>query len=183
MIIGTRMEDSNEPFERLSGRYRAPLLAFFSRRIRDSSEVEDLAQEVLLKVLRQIKDGKRDLTDGYIFTAAANLLRDRARRRRSGAADLHLSLEAAVEDESGFGCADGWTENITPESVLFAREVLSVVVQALQELSSQTRDVFLLFRLEGLKQRDIAKIYGVSVSAIEKHICKAMKHISERAAR
>ncbi len=182
MIIDVRMEESNGPFERLSRRYRAPLLAFFSRRIRDSSEVEDLVQEVLLKVLRQTKDGKRDLTDGYIFTAAANLLRDRARRRRSGAADLHFSLEAAVEDES-VGCADEWTESITPESVLLAREALSVVVQALQELSPQTRDVFLLFRLEGLKQRHIANIYGVSVSAIEKHICKALRHISERAAR
>ena len=72
-------------------------------------------------------------------------------------------------------------EETSPERVLNSEQELNVVVDALQELSERTRDVFMLDRLEHLKHGEIAGLYGISVSAVEKHVAKAVAHLARRA--
>ena len=72
------------------------------------------------------------------------------------------------------GYAPGLVEDVSPERVLLARETLAEVLGALAELEDRTRDIFILSRLENLPQREIAALYGISVSAVEKHVAKAV---------
>jgi RNA polymerase sigma-70 factor (ECF subfamily) len=44
---------------------------------------------------------------------------------------------------------------------------------ALEAMPARTRAIFLLFRLEHLRQAEIAGIYGISVSAVQKHLVRA----------
>ena len=39
-------------------------------------------------------------------------------------------------------------------------------------------DVFVLYRLEKMKQREIAALYGISVSSVEKYVARATEHLS-----
>jgi RNA polymerase sigma-70 factor (ECF subfamily) len=71
-------------------------------------------------------------------------------------------------------------EDRGPDRILLGQEQLEIVFEALAEVSQRTRDIFVLYRLENMKQRDIAALYGVSVSAIEKHVVKALAHLTER---
>jgi RNA polymerase sigma-70 factor (ECF subfamily) len=48
------------------------------------------------------------------------------------------------------------------------------------ELPARTRDVFVLRRLEGLPYNEIAKRLGLSVSAVEKHMLRATRHLVAR---
>jgi RNA polymerase sigma-70 factor (ECF subfamily) len=41
----------------------------------------------------------------------------------------------------------------------------------------------MLYRLEHLKHGEIAQIFGISVSAVEKHVSKAVAHLARCAAR
>jgi DNA-directed RNA polymerase specialized sigma24 family protein len=50
----------------------------------------------------------------------------------------------------------------------------------LAELSQRTRDIFLLSRIELVPNRDIAVRHGISISAVEKHVIKAIAHISRK---
>ena len=54
------------------------------------------------------------------------------------------------------------------------------LLDALEELPPRTRQVFVLCRIEGMRQKGVAKRLGVSVSAIEKHMIKAIAHLSMR---
>ena len=74
-------------------------------------------------------------------------------------------------------------EESSPERVLSSEQELHAVVEALASLSERTRDVFLLFRLEQMKHGQIAEMFGISVSAVEKHVSKAVAHLARRAAR
>lgn len=47
------------------------------------------------------------------------------------------------------------------------------VMRVLAKLDTRTREIFILSRLERMKHREIAAIYGVTVSAVEKHVAKA----------
>ena len=51
---------------------------------------------------------------------------------------------------------------------------------ALRELPERTRHIFILVRLENIKQVEVAKGLGLSISAVEKHLRNAMAHLFER---
>ena len=55
---------------------------------------------------------------------------------------------------------------------------MSLFHKAVSMLSERTREVFILSRFHGLKNREIADRLGISVKAVEKHISKSMKIIS-----
>ncbi len=71
-------------------------------------------------------------------------------------------------------------EDRNPERVLVGRQTVQDVLDALAELGERTRDVFILARLENMQHREIATIYGISVSAVEKMIMKGMAHLGAR---
>ncbi len=155
--------------EALFARYRSPLMAFFRRRTGDAAEAEDLAHEVLVPVLQHADRKAVDNPDAFIFMTARNLLRDRARRadvRERAAPDVQL-LNSVVE-------------GVTPERVIQGKQDLSLAIAALGELGEKTRDIFVLARLERMTYREIAELYGVSVSAVEKHLVKAFAHLMDR---
>src|SRR6185369_12165363 len=67
--------------EQLSQRYWRPLLAFFSRRLSDQSEAEDLVQEVISRLLARSGRPSIRNPDAFVFQVATNLLRDHTRRK------------------------------------------------------------------------------------------------------
>lgn len=59
------------------------------------------------------------------------------------------------------------------ESTLLARERLARLNQGIGRLSPKTRNVLLAHRLNDMSYMQIASVYGLSVSAVEKHIARA----------
>lgn len=163
--------------DELYRRFRAPLMSYFLKRVNLKSDAEDLTQEVFARLVNHPDRRQGQTIDSYVFTIAVNLLRDRARSsnvsRRSG------FVEARNRD-TNTDAASGPVEELTPERVLLGREALKDVMSAFGELSERTRDIFVLSRLENMHHRDIASLYGISVSAVEKHVMRAAAHLGAR---
>jgi RNA polymerase sigma factor (sigma-70 family) len=161
----------------LDERYRAPLMAFFLRRLPDRAEAEDLVQEVFVRMVA--RGGAEDLrnADAFVFAIAGNLLRDRARLARTHSAAAHDPLEDVADTRD-----HNLVEHLAPDRVLLGREKLALVSRALNELPPRTRNIFVLYRMESMRRRDIAMLHGITVSAVEKHIAKALEHLMARLA-
>lgn len=67
-----------------------------------------------------------------------------------------------------------------PERVLIGKDRLAEAVAILMELPERPRTVFVLRRIEGLRYKDIAARLGISVSAIERHMKRAVLHLMKR---
>ena len=160
----------------LAARFRRPLITFFLRRIKDRSLAEDLTQDVLLKVVRACERGQIERADSYVFKVAINLLRDHRRRALRAGPSLFLPIE---EDADGH-LQTQLVEAISPERVLLSEDSLADVLRSLEELGELTRNIFILFRLENMKQKDIAALYGIGQSTVEKHVVKAVLHLANR---
>lgn len=161
--------EANAAASALSERFRPALLAFFQRRIRNAAEAEDLTQEVLLRVAQKGATIDASRPDAYVFQIAANLLRDQGRRQSvRNAYQATLSAEAA------------WVEERDPDRVLQAKQSLTTVLEALRQLPDRTRTIFVLFRLENMRQREIADMLGLSVRTVEQHVVRASVHLRER---
>lgn len=149
---------------------RPALVAFFQRRCRNSSEAEDLAQDVVVRALTHSESLLPGKANGYIFRIAVNRWRDRGRRLVSHGTTVSWDEHSAL----------GVSEGISPERLLASREELRNVVAALHELDERTRNVLVLCRLEQMKQKDIARVMGISVSSVEKHLVRAVAHLARR---
>jgi RNA polymerase sigma factor (sigma-70 family) len=152
---------------------RPALVKYFLRKCGNAAEAEDLAQDVLVRALKKAQWESVEQAKGYIFRIAVNRWHDRNRRS--------LTRGPVIEWDDAATYAQA--EETSPERVLSSEQELHAVVEALQTLGERTRDVFLLFRLEQMKHGQIAEMFGISVSAVEKHVSKAVAHLARRAAR
>ena len=173
-------ENANEDsrlWAELDARFRMPLFAYFLRRVQDRAEAEDLTQEAFIRLTRHPDKPHGQGAQAYVFTIAANLLTDRARMQQSWKTKWHRSLADVLDSGT---ITPNLVEDRTPERVLVARETLKDVLAALGELGERTRNIFILSRLENMHHRDIAALHGISVSAVEKHVIKALAHLGAR---
>lgn len=123
--------------------------------------------------LEDLKPGPVAEPRAYLHRMAENLLHD---RRRS--AGWRTSREEAwVASQLGVtGEADG---RPSAERELIAREELRLISEALTALPDRTLQIFRLYRLDGLRQREIAVELGISVSSVEKHLRRAYQVVVE----
>ncbi len=157
--------------------FRGPLVAYFLKRVGNRNEAEDLTQEVFVRLLNHPDKNNGQTIEGYVFTIAANLLRDRAKSVAMANHKQTQSLDLLDERDT---VTTSLVEDRNPERVLVGRQTVQDVLDALSELGERTRDVFILARLESVQHREIATMYGISVSAVEKMMMKAMAHLGAR---
>jgi RNA polymerase sigma factor (sigma-70 family) len=157
----------------LSVRYGPAVRRFFSRRLRDGADVEDLTQEVFARLLKRAEIDDIANIEGYLFHTAANLLRERARRQARRPADDLTDFDGELASAG---------EEFSPERILLGREAYARMVEALQELPERTRTIFVLNRFEELSAAEIARRLGVSVSTVEKDMMRAIAHLKARLA-
>lgn len=142
---------------------RPVVKAFFLKRVGDAHEVDDLTQEVFLRLVRRGGFGPEDNLVGYALRTAQSVWLDRARYRRSREADRHVTFDPDIHAEADWGT----------EQAVFARDGLRHAAIALEDLPERTRHVFLLRRVDGLTMQDIADRLGISLSSAEKHLRRA----------
>jgi RNA polymerase sigma-70 factor (ECF subfamily) len=151
-------------------------MSFFLRRVGHYAEAEDLTQQVFLRLLGAGELDRIEDAEAFVFTVATNLLRDRARRAARSASSIGYSLDDGLIDQ----VLHELVEDRSPERVILARESLADVLRSLDALGERTRDIFILSRLENMKHRNIAELYGISASTVEKHVMKAALHLALR---
>jgi len=149
-----------------------PALARFLAARGGGSDVEDLMQELWLKISHQ-PVGPIGNPLAYIYRTADNLMLD---RRRGVMRRLRRDHEWS---ELNAGAMPGVSEQPSPERMLIARERLRQIEARLDALGDRTAAIFLRHRVEGEAQRDIAVDLGISLSSVEKHLQKAYRLIVE----
>lgn len=148
-------------------RFQPALVRFFERRSFTPADAEDLTQEVFVKITRLDRSVNIWQPEAFLFQIAANVLRDRLRRDSARHRDRHVEFDVEVDGN----------EVPSEESVYEGRESLQRLLAALQGLTPKCRTMFVLHKYEGLSYSEIALRYDVSVSAVEKHMINAMKHL------
>jgi RNA polymerase sigma-70 factor (ECF subfamily) len=162
----------SDAIEAIAARYGPAIKAYFSRRIVDRNEVEDMTQEVFLSLVRRGELKGIDSLERYIFRSAANLLRER-HRRASRRPDISVD---------GSATSDLLIEEISPERSMLGAEAWELFVTSLQELPERARTIFILNRFEELSGREIALRLGISQSLVEKEMTKAIAYLRGRLA-
>ncbi|HWW57159.1 MAG TPA: sigma-70 family RNA polymerase sigma factor [Sphingopyxis sp.] len=176
-VLGLRQKNKGrgvtaEPvseLERLTRKFRPPLIAFFSRRVASLAEAEDMTQEVFLRLLNA-QGNSEETSAAYIFRIAANLVTDRSRHDR-----VRRNFADAVRSDGSAGI-DGFD----PFRIVSARESISVLWAAIQALPEPTQQIFILYRVENIPKQTIADNFGFHLRTVDKHISRALVFLARR---
>ena len=131
-------------------------------------EIEDIVQETYVRVCQIEKKAEIRAPRSFLFKTAHNLALDHIKRAESRLAD---SIEEM--GESGFGEA----ERIADETFdqVASNEEFSLFCEAVRQLPMQCRRAFILKKVYGHSQREIARNMTLSESTVEKHIAQGVK--------
>jgi RNA polymerase sigma-70 factor (ECF subfamily) len=133
---------------------------------RDSSvpagEVDDLTQEVFLRLLRYSDDVIVENPAGYLFTVAMRVVgawRTRARVRMPHGEEGLEALQIDAEEE--------------PESVFERAQACELVQAAVRRLPTRQREILLLHVREGLTYKQIAQQKGLTYRIVLRDLTRA----------
>lgn len=166
-----RAAGSTDPMARVGEAFReldGALRRFLMRSVRCPHDAEDLAQEVYLRMARHPDLGAVESLQAFAWRTALNLVRDRSRRlyTRSRASTVGLDeVELAGGDD--------------PLDQALRDERLDEMERSLAAMPPARRQALLMHRFEDCNYAEIARILGVSVSMVEKHISAALADLRQ----
>ena len=140
------------------------LMQYLRHNWRDSNGIEDLRQEIYMRVCEAAYKHLPERTKAFVFTTARNLLITRGRR-------AHVVPIDAVSDLDSLGVA---SDEPGPDRKLIARDELRLVRSAVEQLPPRYREVVLLRRIEELPRREIAQRMGIVEATVAEYLAKAM---------
>jgi RNA polymerase sigma-70 factor, ECF subfamily len=152
----------NERLAAWFARWRRPIRFWLSTRSSvPTSDVDDLAQEVFLRLLRY-GDSEVDNPQGYLFRIAANVAnewRERARQRQPHSEEGLDELQLNARQE--------------PQNIEARRQTLQHVRAAVQALPARQRKILLLHVNEGLTYKQIAKQLSITYRIVLRDLTRA----------
>jgi RNA polymerase sigma-70 factor (ECF subfamily) len=137
--------------------------ALVSRRVGCRATAADLVQDLFVRFWRRPLVQVEELNT-YLLRCAGNIAIDHLRNEGTRAR-LH---EEQIPDGPEL-CSD------SPQAALEASIDLRHIEAALRGLPEKTRQIFLLNRIHGRKYGEIANVMGLSQSAVEKHMMRALQ--------
>ena len=163
-------------FDLLVVKYQRKIFRLLSRLIRDSAEIEDVAQEAFVKAYRALPNFRGDsafYTWLYriAINTAKNYLVSQGRRAPT-------STQADVEDAETFDDGDHLRDLNTPDSMLVTKQVADAVNRAIDQLPEDLRTAIVLRELEGLSYEEIAESMQCPIGTVRSRIFRAREAIA-----
>ena len=172
LMLGVKAGD-DASFELLLEKYRAPLVHFLFRMVRDAATAEDLAQEVFLRVYRARKKYAPSAKfTTWLFRIATNLALNAIRDSRNEKLGISIDESATADGEQRprMDVADkrpGMVER------MMERDRAAMIKRAILALPAKQRAAVLLHKYHDLDYDEIARILDCSESALKSMLFRA----------
>src|ERR1700690_4275698 len=145
------------------------VFAFLTRLLGADAAIEDLAQEVFVRALRAL--ARFDLNgparvSTWLLTIASRLALDERRRAPQISMVLELSDTTCV-----------WADS--PEGIQHRRELGEALTQAVNTLSHDQREAFILAEVHGLTMDELAAVTSVAVGTAKARLSRARERLRE----
>ena len=177
-LVGQYLDGDSAAFDQLFRRYHARIRAACMRQLGDEAAAEDVVQETFYNVVRSLSRVDASFNFGaWIHRIAANACNDELRRRQRrairqqrGGADQVEELILQLPDRDATG---------HPEAALETETLRRLVWEVGKRLPARQRMVLALRELQGLSYARIARVMGISESAVETLLHRARRRFRE----
>ena len=159
-------------FAELLNRYQSHVDRILYHLAPDWQDRADLAQEVWIRVYRNIKRLNEPVKfRGWLSRIATNLFYDELRKRKRVSHPISLDAPRRVDD--GEIEWDIVSDYPSPDDDLATREFYERLKVAIADLPEAFRTTIILREIEGLAYEEIAEMTGVSLGTVKSRIARA----------
>jgi RNA polymerase sigma-70 factor (ECF subfamily) len=168
VLIDAAKSGDQEAFRQIVERYQGAVYNLAYRMLGDPEEAEDAAQEIFVRLYRQLGryDPERKFST-WTLAIATNYCIDQLRRRRMQFVPLENIIPWARARDAG------------PEGEALSRESRDEVQRLLKKLPEKYRAPLVLRYWEDLSCAEIAEILGVPEGTIKTQIHRARKQLGK----
>jgi RNA polymerase sigma-70 factor (ECF subfamily) len=152
-------------FAKIYKTYAESLQRFLYYKFGPELQPGDKAQDAFIKLWERCGDILPSKAKSFLYTTANNMMLNAAKHRK-----VVLRYQKVKPMDY---------TNETPEFILRKEEFLVRYQKALSQLSEEQRTAFLLSKVEGKKQQEIAEMLGVTKKIVEYRIYSAFKVLKE----
>jgi len=177
-LVERAQRGDKHAFELLVTKYQRKLIRLLSRFIRDSTEVEDVAQEAFIKAYRALPNFRGDSAFyTWLYRIGINTAKNYlvAMGRR---APTSTGMDA--EEAEDLGESELLQDVNTPENQMMSRQVAETVNQTLEKLPEELRTAITLREMEGLSYEEIASAMNCPIGTVRSRIFRAREAIAEQ---
>jgi RNA polymerase sigma factor (sigma-70 family) len=154
------------------------LRGFIRKRVMDTSDAEDVLQDVFYELVNTYRMMKPvEQAGAWMFRVARNRITDLFRRRKA------VSLSEPVGEEDGLQLEELLPSPDAGPDALYARGVIfEALEEALAELPVSQREAFVAHEMEGVSFAEMSEKTGVGVNTLLSHKRRAVLHLRKRLA-
>ena len=171
-LVEQVLNGNNNAFRFLVSKHERLVVHIVGRVVQQHADVEDMCQEVLIKVLRNLKlfRGESKLST-WIATIAYNTSISHIRTKKRWGENSLDDEEMNLNWEKG---------NIYTPQIMEKEEAKKYLLQLIELLPANYRMVLTLFHLEEFSYREIEEITGMPEGTIKSYLSRARKLLKEK---
>ncbi|MCM1982978.1 sigma-70 family RNA polymerase sigma factor [Lyngbya confervoides BDU141951] len=179
LLCQSGLRPDKAAFSELLRRYQSHVDRLLYHLAPDWSDRSDLAQEVWIRVFRNIKRLQEPAKfKGWLSRITTNLFYDELRKRKRH--QTPLSLDAPLSFSDGEMSWELPSEEAGPEDKLSTREFYQQLHIAIADLPEAFRTTIVLREIEGMAYDEIAEITGVSLGTVKSRIARARQRLQDQ---
>lgn len=171
-----------EAFAELVRRHKTPIYNFVLRQVRQTNTAEDVTQDVFMRVVQSASEFKHEARfSTWAYTIARNLCVDHLRKqshRRHPSLDQPITANGEESRPLLESVADAHPRASVERSAA-AGEMAGRIVEAVERLPEDQREVFLLREIGNLPFKEIADITGVGENTVKSRMRYALDRLQE----
>jgi len=175
-FIALAQQGKPDGLEWIMRQYSSRLYGYFLRSTGCIHEAEDLMSELWVRLLRTLGNYTHSgRFDQWLFRIAANLVRDRIRRKVSHG--VTMSLDSGTKDGKSFDPAD--TGQSEPIEALKNVEACQAVQAALAKLDEKTREMILLRHFGEMSFAELAKEFDCPIGTVLARVHRGLQKLRQ----
>lgn len=151
------------------GRYRRELHRYLMKRLRQPQDVDDLAQEVYMRLLTLDEEKTVHKPLAYLYGVASHVL-----------ADFRIDIEDERKAIDRYENVEDWYDTpacVLPDDIAERLNLQQQIDKAMAQLPPTHAAVLLAHKRDGLSYEEVAEKLGLSIHTVEKYVTQAKARI------
>jgi len=164
-------------FEALVVKYQRRVARHVTRWVRRAADVEDVVQEVFVKVYRGLASFKGE---SAFYTWVYQIARNTALNFVTRQAPREVLAEDALGVDADERSEPRGSDFEDPERALLAKQISETVSLAMERLQPELAEALVLYEVEGKQYKEIAQMLQIPIGTVRTRIFRAREFIARR---
>ena len=161
-----------DAFDELMRRYKHRIYAYILRSVKNYEDAEELTVEVFFKAYRALDKWKPQAKfSTWLYKIAYNVSIDHHRSKKRQIVHSLDNDQLPIDEPMAKDLGSD------PEKLIVEKDRHRVINQAVNYLSRNQKNVFLMNRYDGLQIKEISEVLGIAEGTVKIHLHRAIKKL------